>query len=126
MLIPRRAILYNNYGPVELCLQKIDDFGCRDTNCIRLSLFDVFNTSSFEIDLYPNPTNGEVFLSLDKVAGEIMIDLISSEGKSIWEEAYSTYDQTEFEFNLSDLAPGIYFFDIDANGENIYKKILVE
>jgi hypothetical protein len=120
------AILYNNYGPVELCLQKIDDFGCRDTNCIRLSLFDVFNTSSFEIDLYPNPTNGEVFLSLDKVAGEIMIDLISSEGKSIWEEAYSTYDQTEFEFNLSDLAPGIYFFDIDANGENIYKKILVE
>lgn len=121
------AILtYGTYGPATLCLQKIDDFECRDTNCVTLTLFDVFTTQDFKINVYPNPTDNKIHLSLDKIAGKISIDLIYINGKSVWEEAYTTFDQTYFEFDVSDLAAGIYLLEIQANNETFFEKIIVE
>ena len=119
-------IRYSNYGPATLCLRKIDDFGCSDTNCTNLLLYDVFSTQNIEATIYPNPTNENLNISLNKVAGKVSIDLYTSEGKSVWENSYTTYDKQDFQFDVSHLAPGIYILDIEVNGEIIREKVLIE
>ncbi len=116
---------YSNYGPAQLCLQKIDDANCADTNCIALDLFDVYETQGFDIKIYPNPASTNVHIELDKIAGSVNINLLSYDGKYIWQERFSTFSQTLYTFDVSHLASSVYIVEIETNGEVIREKIFV-
>lgn len=120
------AINYPNYGPKQLCLQKVDDAGCKETICKDLTLFDVFGTKNIQVTIYPNPADKEINVGLDKVAGKVKINLISADAKYIWRNEYSTFNQTLFTFDVTKLAPAIYFIEVVVNGETIREKIVVQ
>ncbi len=117
---------YPNFGPVWLCLQKIDDAGCAETFCKALELFDVFETENIKVSIYPNPAKDKINLSLNKIAGDIKVNLITMDGKYVWRQQYSTFNQTLFTFDVSALASTFYILEIEVNKQIIHKKILVD
>jgi len=120
------SISYFNYGPAQLCLQKVDDAGCSETFCEDLVLFDVFKTDNINVSIYPNPADNEVNISLDKVAGVVKVNLITTDGKYIWRRNFSTFDQTLFTFDVSQLASSFYILEIVVNNQIIHEKISVK
>jgi hypothetical protein len=75
-----------------------------------------------DIKVYPNPTDGLVFIQLPKAeSGGTRISVYNEAGKLIFiKQAYSTDEQ----LNIGNLVPGIYFIQIGAENSKTVKIIL--
>lgn len=120
------SISYFNYGPKQLCLQKVDDAACSETFCTDLVLFDVFKTDNIKVSIYPNPADDQVNIRLDKIAGLVKVNLITTDGRYIWHKSFSTFDQTLFTFDVSQLASSFYILEIEVNNQIVHQKISVK
>ena len=60
--------------------------------------------------LYHNPTNANVTISLDKSASKVNCQIIDYSGKIVLEQSLS--DSQLFNVNVADLASGLYFIKI--------------
>lgn len=74
-----------------------------------------------EIQLYPNPTNALVFLSLKEIDDESGISIFDISGQFISKKQIKS---TETSINLRSLSPGIYFLKICTKKGTITKKII--
>ncbi len=102
---------------------------CRDTsvcllvNQIEDSGLEGLNISE-QIVVSPNPTNGDLFVSLGGVVySEIDANIINAMGQVVAEAAFE--NTSEFELSI-DTAPGVYFVNITADGKTGIIKIIKE
>mgnify|MGYP001444522041 FL=1 len=105
-------------------LKTVDQYGCRahseiwvyvDTCVLGLDNFLIFN-----LNIYPNPTNGIVNLEFSKALdNNLTIKILNSSGNVIYDEEVKS-GQIKKKFNLSNLAKGIYLLEIET--ENITKQ----
>lgn len=90
------------------------------TNTVSTEVINSLQTSQFDINelvLYPNPTNGKLFLEVNFEIKEINI-------LNIYGQKISSFTNKN-EIDISDFANGIYFLKIiDLNGETIIKKVI--
>jgi large repetitive protein len=98
-----------------------DANGCSDTSgCLTLtnptSIVD--NTNAFEFNVYPNPTNGIITVSLEGNQDACMLLLTNVLGKTIG--TYSIRNKLTIDMNASQLSEGVYFITI--TGENGIRK----
>ena len=80
------------------------------------------------VELYPNPTNGEVTLNYGiKESTNLTVTLSNINGQIIFTEQSKQnagiYNHT---FNLSQYSKGIYFLNIITDKENIVKKVVLD
>lgn len=75
-----------------------------------------------KLSIYPNPTNGPVAVSL-KEATDASITLRNNFGQIILTEKYKS--TSHIDLNL-DVPAGVYFLQIETNGEIITRKIVKE
>lgn len=120
------SITYPTFGPVQLCLQKEDDAGCTESRCISLNLFDVYKTRDFRLVIYPNPASDQINVELDKVAGNVQINLITTDGRYVWRNQYTTFNQTIYTYDVSSLASSVYILEVMVNDEIIRQQIVVQ
>ncbi|GAB5418877.1 MAG: T9SS-dependent M36 family metallopeptidase [Crocinitomicaceae bacterium] len=102
---------------------------CRDTsvcllvNQIEDSGLEGLNISE-QIIVSPNPTNGDLFVSLGGVVySDIDANIINTMGQVVVEAAFE--NTSEFELSI-DTAPGVYFVNITADGKTGIIKIIKE
>lgn len=96
---------------------KIETFS--NTNCSVLSINE--NTISKLIDIYPNPTNGNISISNNKQLN-VGIQIYNVIGNKVLEtKSSTTKEQT---INLTSLKSGVYLVQINANGNNITKRLV--
>lgn len=77
-----------------------------------------------EIKLYPNPTNGEIYISIP--SGQADVVLLNVLGATIEEKQWSG-EHTNMTFDLSSLASGIYLVKFtDRLGNTEIKKVIKE
>ena len=86
------------------------------------------NNNLHRVSVFPNPTNNELNISLDvKEKETFTLKLLSITGKVIYEEIVSdfagAYKNT---LDVSDIAKGIYFLNINGTTGNINKKVMVK
>lgn len=76
----------------------------------------IYNPAILEgVDVFPNPTNGEVFIS--KLPENSTITITNALGQTVWEGKETVIDLTE-------QAAGIYFLTVHTRkGSNTYKVI---
>lgn len=90
------------------------------TNTVSTEVINSLQTNQFDINklvLYPNPTNGKLFLEVNFEIKEI--NLLNIYGQRI-----SSFINKN-EIDISDFANGIYFLKIeDLNGKMIIKKVI--
>lgn len=80
-------------------------------------------SDSVLINIYPNPTSGNVVISLDKAhAGSIAI--YSLYGKLVFDKIFN--ESRELTIDLSNYSKGIYMIKITMDGKTTIKKIIKE
>jgi hypothetical protein len=82
------------------------------------------NALEQQISLFPVPSSGEVFLNLSAIKDNIVrISINDVTGKTI--ETYTTAKSNQHKLVLDQLQEGTYFIQIDADGQRIIKKVVL-
>ncbi len=79
------------------------------------------------VSLYPNPSDGRFFVDfkLDNT-GEVIVKLITTEGKVISTENFMYESTTTREYNFSHLPKGTYFFEMNYNGKQSARQVVIK
>ena len=89
---------------------------------ITLSTMGLADNSKELFQLYPNPTNGIVTISLAKSASKLNYQIIDYSGKIVLEQKLS--DSQLFNVNVENLANGLYFIKIAMDETVGFAKII--
>lgn len=82
------------------------------------------NTLEQQINLFPIPSTGDVFLNLSAVKDNMVrISISDVTGKTI--ETYTTAKSNQHKVVMDQLQDGTYFVQIDADGQRIIKKVIL-
>jgi predicted outer membrane repeat protein len=102
---------------------EIIENGCADTSsCISFVLSDVVeDTFKDNISIYPNPTNGALFLEFQSIQELVHVSLFSIKGQKIQDYSFSHSNKAKIEF---DGPAGVYFLKI-INSDNKQKVVSV-
>ena len=69
-----------------------------------------------EIKLYPNPTNGDVTLTLENASHNTQITIVDLTGKTV--HTTSVVEQSNIELNTNEFPKGVYFVKITTNNNH--------
>jgi len=79
------------------------------------------------IKLYPNPTNGIVYVSLDmNYMSKGSIEVFNSTGSKVYTKDLHNQTETVNEINLSNLPKGMYFVKINTDNISETKKVILK
>ncbi len=82
------------------------------------------NYSELGIIAYPNPTNGEIKIELEKMYDEISVCIYNIQGQLIMSKKYKSINSMNLEINE---APGLYFIQFKyRNGLSSILKVIIE
>lgn len=91
------------------------------------SCFVGINDFKFEdkFTVYPNPTTGDVFLSLnDNLATQADLEIKSIDGKVVWSKSNVMLSRAEYKIDLGKLAEGVYFIKVNTDRGSIIQKLI--
>jgi len=82
------------------------------------------NSLEQQISLFPIPSNGDVFLNLSVIKDNtVRISINDVTGKTI--ETYTAAKSNQHKVVMNQLQDGTYFIQIDADGQRIIKKVVL-
>ena len=100
----------------------IDAGASFSTNCgNRCSLVGIEEKNLSISSLYPNPTSGQLSISLEE-ANTTSVTIRNSLGQLVLSDKYPPNNQLDLD--ISTYPNGIYFLQIEVNGEIITKKVI--
>lgn len=77
-----------------------------------------------QISIFPTPTTGTVFLNLSVIRDEqVRISILDATGKQL--DTYMTEKSNQHEVQLGSLANGLYSIQIDADGQRLIKRVVL-
>lgn len=79
---------------------------------------------SNNLKIFPNPTNGQFNLNFNKVKVKTEIKIFNSLGQLVLEKNISSTDKISL--SISDQPSGIYFVEVNADGESYRTKVVKE
>ena len=96
-----------------------------DTACKSntLTVFKSKNKNLQEIDIFPNPSNGETEIVFNHSVNNTHIKIFNLTGQSIYEKTGASGNYLTFD--ISNQTSGIYFLEIHSEG-NIFRKKLIK
>ena len=97
---------YLTTGNFDVCLLVTASNGLQDSSCINLQIFNVGQKEmhSRNLNVFPNPSKGEVFISNEGIEWVSIYNLL---GEEVYQEKISSSAST-IKMDLSALAPGTY------------------
>ena len=126
---------FSNAGDYVVCLTiTAANWGqtCTSITCDTLTIF----TSSFNeqleninVKLYPNPTDGDAYLSLDNLGykHDLELELQSIQGITMMHKKVQlSVGQNILTLPSSMLKGGAYILKIDKDGKRMYKRLIVQ
>ena len=79
------------------------------------------------ISLYPNPANKKVNITInDNAYDSVLIQVVNSLGQRLQSIESNGQSTNNFSLDVSNVATGLYFINIDVDGVKISKKLLVQ
>lgn len=105
----------------SVSVSECDDFGISDTATLAFLSTKSFATPKNDMMLYPNPTNGSVYLKNDdlNIRSFGVFDALGRKVKS-----FSDFSRNKFDLN--DLNDGIYLVNLATENGNFSQKIVVK
>ena len=77
-----------------------------------------------EIQLYPNPTSGQITLELENVQSELSLQMFNSMGQEIHRQMIQEYN-AKLDIDISQHSNGVYFIQLTSkDGDKQYIKII--
>ena len=110
--------IYQSFTPTKTgdYTVKVTKNNCTDnSNCINVKVGKIENTLANNLQVFPNPTNGETYLILGNSLNNGTLKLISFTGQTLQE--LTNLSGNKFSINLTEQAKGIYFIEISEDGK---------
>lgn len=83
-----------------------------DSTCLNYE--GIFEISYKNSTFYPNPNQGKLYMSFNRILNHATVRIINEIGIVICEEV--NLNQKQMEFNLTGISDGIYFVEIEESG----------
>lgn len=78
------------------------------------------------LSIYPNPTDGVFAIIFDmQQSRDVKIEVLNILGDQLFNKAFNEVQSQTIEFDLSQMAAGVYFVNIQSEGEQLTKKVVV-
>ncbi|WP_372949462.1 T9SS type A sorting domain-containing protein [Mariniphaga sp.] len=90
--------------------------------------FDIAESDKFTVNVFPNPSNGMVKLSvIDRTGSNVNIAVYSSTGQLVQSLLENAPIEGEKQFLFGeDFLPGIYFIQLKSEQQNITRKLIIQ
>lgn len=99
---------------------ELSENGCSDTSdCFTITMVGITELNPIDAKVYPNPSNGIVFIDVDAISTFQLIDL---NGKTILEKELT---KGENELDLSEIN-GIFIYRIESGNDKLVGRIILE
>lgn len=106
---------YQPYATGTFTLQYtyVDSVGCRGTDSTTITIFDCVTsgieqvTASHQLNMYPNPTSGQVKISTDETDA-IQLKVYNILGKQMLSQTF----RSEFNYDTRELPKGVYLVEL--------------
>ncbi len=129
---PQRIFPSEKELPLDICAVISDIVNEKDTSNNQLCLIlektsSIVHSENREFDLlvYPNPSNGQVRLSiLSEDEEECTFNLVNAEGKNVYHTKIEAGNKT-FDLSLQELKPGIYSFQFTQGKNTLTGKLAI-
>jgi len=129
--------IFNGNGVFDVCLTTYDfSQGCSDTICKRVEIIDggmkilgINNAENISINkLYPNPTDGISYLTLNsKVPSNAKLNIYSIDGRMIAQSIKElTQGENNLRLDLTNIEPGMYFVEVISKNERVTAKLMIK
>jgi len=100
----------------------INESGCVDTSsCYPIIAMNIDNTADSNIDVYPNPSAGQISISIENRT-DLTVEVNNTLGQLILMKRISESDNT---FSLNEYPNGTYYLKIRSENEIIMKRIVL-
>jgi hypothetical protein len=78
----------------------------------------------FAVNLYPNPTRGEVTIGISSGFHNVQLTVSDIAGRAVLRKQYTMVERITFD--MSDKVSGMYLVTLDIDGERTVKKLVVD
>lgn len=104
-----------------------DANGCTDVVTIQTIMVGVENIATIaNLNLFPNPTNGNVFVELNlTTATEVQVAISNVTGQTVLAQNLGTTISDKIELETATLPTGVYMVQFNIGNEQITKKLVV-
>ena len=103
-------------GTFQACLGIINNAGCLSEKCetVTINLVSVEDISANGLNVYPNPSKGQVFVSFDQAVNNGTVEVYNLLGEVVYN--VSAFTGNKVELNLDGLSEGVYIIRLNENG----------
>jgi hypothetical protein len=107
-----------------------DANGCEGTDVVSVTAIDCSgiddpNAGNF-LTFWPNPSAGNFFVKVKGISGDATLKVINAAGQAISTELITVNGEWIKEFNLGNLAPGIYYVRLITKTDVINKPVIIQ
>jgi PKD repeat protein len=102
----------------------IDNDGCTSTTTkdVLINTLSVRDIIEGKLQVYPNPTSGNITINIDGVEGVNKLTVVDMLGKAVASQATNSA-ASAYNFDLTSQSAGIYFVQVHTNGGVFSKKV---
>ncbi len=123
------SVQYSTSGPKTVVLSAPGRCFSNDTMIVNVNIgLEESLPEAFEVDIYPNPTQGDVQIKVTDVSGdEIKIAVYDVKGQRIWQtEEEPNSGGVELTINLETFAKGVYSIHLISDRGAVVRKLVKE
>jgi hypothetical protein len=117
-------------GTYDVWVEVANEFGCasRDSSLVLVGTTGVGLQAIWTMSLYPNPSSGEVNLSINGLtSNEISVSIVNTNGQIVYQKNVSTINGELREIiDLKDKAKGVHIINISDGINKLTRRIIFE
>jgi uncharacterized delta-60 repeat protein len=96
---------------------------CSDTSgCLSVTTFGIENNFDHDISVYPNPTSGEIMLSVNKALSNATVRIVSLTGQTVLKK--ENLNGSQIMFDISSYPSGIYYMEVSEGSHIARTKVI--
>ncbi|MBI9035225.1 MAG: T9SS type A sorting domain-containing protein, partial [Bacteroidales bacterium] len=116
-------------GSYDYTVTAVNQDNCSSQSTVEITFTDCTGVEQIEesaISIYPNPNTGEFSLEFETQKLPKAVRIYSTQGKMVFEQSSKELITNLMTFNLPNLHPGVYYTQIEFEGEIVIKKMVIK
>lgn len=100
------------------------DFLIDNNEVFTSGFMSVANNNINSLTVYPNPTNGDLFVQLPEVLNDFTIEINNQLGQSVYKNSITGNNSKSYYTNITNVPSGIYFVTVQNNDSKYQIKVV--